>query len=219
MKRIVAFHGSHRTKGNSAHLLHEFIEGGRQHSAHIEVIRPHELNLDYCTGCLRCNILKRCSISGDDWADLSKKILESDVLVFATPVYFHHLPAPLKMVIDRFRSFHHVQITETGLTHTPWQEWKKDFVLILTMGTPDPVDAKPIIELFEFMTKLLGPGNRLHVITATRLAMPNQVIKNKDELSTLYQKLQLPEKLVEPDHLRNRELLTQCRDLGIRLSE
>ena len=123
------------------------------------------------------------------------------------------------MVIDRFRSFHHVQITEEGLIHTPWQEWKKDFVLILTMGTPDPVDAKPIIELFQFMTELLGSDNKLHVITATRLAVVKQVVKTEDELSALYEKLLLPVNLVTPDHLHNRELLNRCRELGKKLSK
>jgi hypothetical protein len=73
--------------------------------------------------------------------------------------------------LDRFRPFNHVQITETGLEHTPWQEWKKDFVLLLTMGSPDPSDAKPVIDLFDFVKSILGHGNKLHVITATRVAV------------------------------------------------
>ncbi len=218
MKKIIAFNGSPRPAGNTSHLLQQFIEGAQAHSSEIDLIRCQDLNLKYCQGCLRCNVLRRCSISEDDWARVSAKILESDVLVFAAPVYFHHLPAPMKKLIDRFRSFHHVQITETGLKHTSWIEWKKDFVLILTMGSPDPVDAKPIIELFEFMTTLLGSGNRLHVITATRLAVVKQVIKSEEELQTLYQKMKLPGDLVREDHLRNRKVMAACRELGDNLS-
>ena len=207
MKKILAFNGSPRPHGNTAHLLEQFIKGANRNEVNPEVIHPEKLNLAYCSGCLRCNLLGRCSISGDDWEALSAKILDADVLVFATPVYFHHLPAPLKMIIDRFRSFNHVRITETGLNHTPWQVWKKEFVLILTMGSSNPADADPIIDLFKFMTSILGPENRLHVMTATRLAVIKQVIKSEQELVELYKKLELPVHLAETDFRRNKEIL------------
>lgn len=218
MKKILAFNGSPRPAGNTSLLLQRFLEGAGEHTSHTEAVNCQQLNLEYCHGCLRCNVLQRCSISGDDWKDLSEKILESDVLVFASPVYFHHLPAPLKKVIDRFRSFNHVQITEKGLVHTPWQVWKKDFVLILTMGSPDPVDAEPIVDLFRFITSVLGPENRLHIITANRLAVVKQVIKSEDELAALYLKLKLPAHLVRADYEKNRTLLEECRKLGADLS-
>ena len=219
MKKILAFNGSPRPTGNTSHLLEQFVQGARQNSVEPEIIHPQKLNLDFCTGCLRCNILRRCSIIGDDWSELSSKILDADVLVFAAPVYFHHVPAPMKMMMDRFRSFINVQITEAGLNHTPWQEWNKDFVLILSLGSSDSSDAEPVIDLFRFMTSILGSGNRLHVITATRLAVVKQVVKTENELIDLYQKLKLPAKLASADFERNSELLKKCRKLGVDLSK
>jgi len=195
------------------------MEGAGENQAETEVLHPHRLDLKYCTGCLRCNLLKKCSVSGDDWSELSGKILDADVLVFAAPVYFHHVPAPVKTMLDRFRSFIHVQITETGLKHTPWHSWKKDFVLILSMGSSDAVDAEPVIELFRFMTSILGENNRLHVITATRLAVVKQVIKSEDELKELYGKMQLSPGLAPGDFHRNQELMEACRKLGAKLSK
>jgi multimeric flavodoxin WrbA len=218
MKKILAFNGSPRSSGNTGHLLKSFVEGAQINGIIPEVIKAHELNLKACNGCLRCNLLKRCSISGDDWEWLSGKILSADVLVFASPVYFHHLPSTLKVVLDRFRSFSHVQITESGLKHTPYKEWKKEFVLILSQGSPDPADAQPIIDLFRYICQIMGPANKLHVITGTRLAMVNQVVKTKEELGNLYRKLDLPENLVEGDYKKNRALLEECRELGIKLS-
>jgi putative NADPH-quinone reductase len=218
MKKILAFNGSPRPQGNTSFLLEQFMDGAGHHSQHLEVFRTHELNLEACQGCLRCNVLRRCSISGDDWEMISSRILESDVLVFASPIYFHHLPGPMKLLLDRFRSFHHVQITETGLTHTPWHEWKKDFVLLLCMGSPDDSDADPVIDLFRFVTSILGPGNRLHVIKATRLAVSRQVTKEQEELRRLYDKMNLPAHLVSQDYHRNQEILSACRKLGLELS-
>jgi len=219
MKKILAFNGSPRPAGNTTHLLRTFLSGTEENAGISDTCHSHALNLKDCTGCLRCNVLKRCSISGDDWSKLHTKILESDVLVFASPIYFHHLPASLKRVLDRFRSFAHVQITETGLIHTPYQPWNKDFVLILSMGSPDPSDAQPVIDLFTYVSKIMGPGNRLHAVTGTRLAMVNQVVKSEEELSDLYRKMELPENLAGEDFNRNRKLLDQCRALGRTLSD
>jgi putative NADPH-quinone reductase len=215
---ILAFNGSPRPEGNTSHLLESFLDGVRKEHVRGEVVHPHRLDLKYCTGCLRCNMLKRCSLSGDDWADVSGKILAADVLVFAAPVYFHHVPAPMKAMLDRFRSFIHVQITESGLIHTPWHAWNKDFVLILPMGSSDASDADPIIDLFRFMTSILGANNRLHVITATRLAVAKQVIKTEEELLELYEKMKLPNGLAALDFQRNQELIEACRELGQEIS-
>jgi NAD(P)H-dependent FMN reductase len=218
MKRILAFNGTPRPAGNTGHLLRAFSEGAGEHGASPEVILAHGLHLKACTGCLRCNVLQRCSLSGDDWDMLRDKILDSDVLVFASPIYFHHLPSTLKAVLDRFRSFANVQVTEKGLIHTPYREWHKEFVLILSQGSPDPSDSRPVIDLFRYICRIMGPANNLHVVTATGLSMVNQVTKTARELAEQYRKMKLPERLVAKDVRKNREMLDQCRELGRTLS-
>jgi len=218
MKQILAFNGSPRPSGNTSYLLQQFLEGAMKNNADVSEINPLELDIKYCQGCLRCNILKRCSLRDDDWEATAASILAADVLVFATPVYFHHLPAPLKTILDRFRSFVHVQMTETSLIHTPWHEWNKEFVLILTMGSSDQSDADPIIDLFRFITSIMGEKNRLHIITATRLGLVKQVVKSEAELLDIYKKLDLPDELAKDDATRNKNILAHCRELGIELS-
>jgi multimeric flavodoxin WrbA len=211
---IVAFNGSPRRKGNTSLLLNELIRGARETGSQVEEIIATEVNVKNCRGCLKCNLLKRCAIKGDDWRALSEKILNADALVFATPVYFHHLPGPLKNILDRFRSFMHVRITEDGLKHMPWHQWRKQFVLLLCQGSTDSSDAQPVIDLFTFITRALGEGNRLCSIVATRLAVVNQIKMTEEELKILYQKLQLPVHLAEKDYQRNQSLLKRCYEIG-----
>lgn len=219
MKKILAFNGSVRKSGNTSHLLKHFLKGAKECSELVEEVFAHEMNLEYCRGCLRCNLVGRCTIHGDDWNEISQKILDADILVFATPVYFHHVSAPLKKVIDRFRAFVQVQITESGLKHTPWHTWDKDFVLLLSMGSSDTIDAAPIIELFEFFKTVLGTKNRLHTLSATRLAVINQILKTEEDLSELYDKMEVPVHLAHEDFQKNHELLEQAYKLGRSLSE
>lgn len=219
MKKVLVISGSPRKNGNTASLINQFIEGVKTNTEHVEQINAHTIDLKYCTGCLRCNIIKRCSISNDEWPDLSQKIIEADVLVFGSPVYFHHVSAQMKKIIDRFRSFVHVQITKDGLIHTPHQIWKKDFVLLLPLGSSSDEDAQPIIDLFNYLIQMLGDSNKLHVLTGIRLAVTQHVNKTAKELQALYPKMKLPVELAEIDAETNSKLLQKCFDLGKKLSE
>lgn len=219
MKKVLILDGSMRKQGNTSFLVDQFIKGANQNTDQIEHVLAKDLHIEYCTGCLRCNLIKRCSISNDDWNDLQQKIQDSDVIVFASPIYFHYLTAPLKKLIDRFRSLVHVQITEEGIKHTPRIEWGKNIVLLLSMGSSDDIDAQPVIDLFKYIKDVMGDQNNLYVLKATRLAVIKQIVKNEDELNELYPKLNLNPNLVKNDLLRNKEFLQQSYNLGKELSK
>ena len=87
------------------------------------------------------------------------------------------------------------------------------------MGASDATDAKPVIDLFDFIKSILGPENKLHIIIATRLAVVNQILKSKDELKELYKKLKLPEHLASTDHKHNQAVLNNCYQLGQKLTK
>ncbi len=218
MKKIIAFNGSPRRRGNTSHLLQQFITGANEAGAQTEEFIADELQLDHCSGCLRCNMLKRCANKHDQWPQLAEKILEADTLVMASPVYFHHVSAPLKKIIDRFRCFMKVTITDTGLIHTPWHQWKKNWVLLLSLGSPSTKDSDPIVDLFRFMLEVMGPQeNKLHTLIGPRLAVLNQITMDQQQLETLYQKLNIPSQLAPQDLTRNQSLLQEAYQLGKKL--
>lgn len=86
--------------------------------------------------------------------------------------------------------------------------------MLLCMGSSDAYDTDPVIDLFKFVTFILGPENKFHIIKATRLAVVKQVIKTESELQELYQKNKLPVDLARDSFLRNRKLLEECQSLG-----
>ena len=168
-------------------------------------------------GCLRCNLIKRCSLRGDDWEELSRKILESEIIAISSPVYFFNFPSELKKIIDRFRSFINVRITGNGLIHTPWVEWSKKFVLFLSMGSPDPKEGNNIVNTMKFIVRELGDKNEIFVFNGTRLAVSGQIEYPLERLKDLYKKLAIPIKFAEPDFEKNTKLLKGIYDLGIKI--
>lgn len=100
---ILVLQGSPNTNGSTALLVREFAQGAREAGHTVEVVEVAALNIAPCTGCVACGYEGPC-VQADDYDDLRQKILGSDMLVFATPLYYYGMTAQLKAVIDRFCS-------------------------------------------------------------------------------------------------------------------
>ncbi|HAK44663.1 MAG TPA: hypothetical protein DCO79_01910 [Spirochaeta sp.] len=204
--KIIAFDGSPRKNSNSAMMLKAFIKK-LEEGDEIKYYKTDDLDLQPCRGCVMCNALKSCIIRKDYWQVLSKEILEADVLAFSSPIYFHHTTSSMKKLIDRFRSFINVQITEDGIIHRPHENWSKKFFLFTAHGSSSTEDAQPLVDLFNFIIESLGDGNELKYINAVRLAASGQIRFNEERLKQIYGKLGLPENLASEDLKKNEEWL------------
>lgn len=216
---MTAFDGSPRKNGNSRALMNAFIDGAAEKGCEVEIFKTDELDLKPCRGCLMCNTLKHCAIRNDCWAELSRKILDSDILVFSSPIFFHHTTASMKRLLDRFRSFIHVQITADGLIHTPHEIWNKKIILLTAHGSSLPDDAMPLVELFRFMAGTMGEDNEFKYLNTLRLAVSGQIEFDLSRLEALYEKLKIPVELAVEDVKRNRGWLEEARGMGRRAAE
>ena len=101
MKKVLIVSGSPRKEGNSDILCNQFMKGALDAGNEVEKIRVAEKKIAPCTGCYFCkNNGGRCAFN-DDMGDILQKIIDCNVLVLATPVYFYSVCAQLKAVIDR----------------------------------------------------------------------------------------------------------------------
>ena len=101
MKKVLILSGSPRKGGNSDILCDEFAKGAKKAGHQVEKIQVAEKKIAPCTGCYFCrNNGGRCALN-DDMAEILQKIIDCDVLVLSSPVYFYSICAQLKAVIDR----------------------------------------------------------------------------------------------------------------------
>lgn len=117
-KKILILSGSPRKNGNSDYLCDRFFEGAVEAGHDVEKIFINDKKIAYCRACYACQKLGKCIIK-DDMEEILNKIIDADVLVFASPVYFYSINAQIKTVLDR--------------TVARWTEIKdKEFFYILT---------------------------------------------------------------------------------------
>lgn len=104
MKKVLGVVGSPRRNGNTHILVSRILEGAREEGAITDILFLNDLNIQECDGCHVCWKSKQCS-KNDDMNNIYPKIIESDVIIFGTPVYWYGPTALMKGFIDRLVYF------------------------------------------------------------------------------------------------------------------
>ena len=102
--KILVLTGSPHKHGSSNLLVKHFVRGAREAGHTVSVFDAAHANIHPCLGCDACGMSGPCC-QKDDMAVIRDAILNSDMVVFATPLYYFGMSAQLKTVIDRFYSF------------------------------------------------------------------------------------------------------------------
>jgi len=99
-KNIVVISGSPRKGGNSDVLCDSFIKGAQEAGNTVEKVTVSEKTIGFCQGCYKCSTIGAC-FQSDDMGEILEKLVASDVIVLATPVYFYSMDGQMKTLIDR----------------------------------------------------------------------------------------------------------------------
>ncbi len=103
-KKILIISSSPRRGGNSDTLCDQFMRGAADAGHSVQKVFLRDKKVNYCLGCGLCTTGKPCP-QKDDAAGIIAAMLEADVIVMGTPVYFYSMSAQLKTLIDRFCAF------------------------------------------------------------------------------------------------------------------
>lgn len=102
--KILVLEGSPNKKG-STHLLADCFRQGAQEAGHtVQMLDIAHADIHPCTGCVHCGYQGPC-VQKDDMETIRAAILDADMLVFATPLYYYGMSAQLKTLVDRFCAF------------------------------------------------------------------------------------------------------------------
>ena len=120
--KILLLFGSPNLNGSSRILADNFIQGAKEAGHSVSMLDIAHANIHPCTGCLHCGYEGPC-IQKDDMKQIRKQILDTDMIVFVSPLYYYGFSAQLKILIDRFCSFNtsiHQKRLKSALLSVAW---------------------------------------------------------------------------------------------------
>lgn len=94
-----------RSSSNSDMLAEVFADGAKAAGHHTEIISLKDKNIAFCKGCLACQKTGSCVIK-DDAVQITEKMKNADVIVWATPIYYYEMSGQMKTMIDRANSLY-----------------------------------------------------------------------------------------------------------------
>jgi len=98
--KILGLSCSPRRQGNTETLVSEALIGARHEGAETELFSVSGREIKPCDGCNACYTTGECHIK-DDMQDVYQKLLESDGIIFGTPIYLYSMTAQAKALLDR----------------------------------------------------------------------------------------------------------------------
>lgn len=129
--KVLAISASPREGGNSELLCDQFLKGAERAGHDTEKISLGSMRLLACVGCETCSDSGRC-VQQDGMDSVLKKLVDAQVIVLASPVYFYSMNAQMKIFIDRCLP-RYKEIRD------------KDFYIMLTAADQNPKALEPAL--------------------------------------------------------------------------
>lgn len=135
MKKVLILAGSPRIHGNSDKLCDAFMKGAQEAGHDVKKIHITQKHIHYCIGCGMCQKNGGTCVQRDDMEQILTEMIESDVIVMATPVYFYNMSAQMKTLIDRTCP----RYTELG---------NKDYYILMSAAEKERASMQHVVESF-----------------------------------------------------------------------
>ena len=173
-----------KNKSNTLLLLKEAFSAIEKKGYQTELVHLCDLRIEFCRHCETCHkIIMDCPIK-DDANRLIRKILESDGIIFASPVYIDHITGYLKTFFDRSTHFIHclrllgkytaAVATSGGGPHEVVLDYLKHFSIICGARYVGGVSTNvPVPE--EIKRKAGNLGETLFEAIKSKKAFPDQM--------------------------------------------
>ena len=101
-KRILILNGSPRKNGNTSRLVKEFERGAVAAGNTSTEFFLESLEINGCKGCFGGHSSRACPcVQNDSMSEIYPVAKASDVVVFASPLYYWNVSGQLKKTIDR----------------------------------------------------------------------------------------------------------------------
>ena len=99
---ILVLNGSPRPNGNTAAMVAAFVEGAGENGHNITVVPVCQKKIAGCLACEYCHTKGegKC-VQKDDMQEVYSVLTEAEMIVLASPIYYHSVTGQLQCAINR----------------------------------------------------------------------------------------------------------------------
>lgn len=174
--RVTAINGSPRKTWNTAQLLREALKGAEAAGAETALIHLYDLAYKGCVSCFGCKrkgaIPCHCYLK-DDLSPVLETVLQSDVLLLGSPIYFGNITGEMRSFLERL-SF--ITMSYDDYTAQIFQgHIDSAFFFTMNVGEDDKPRYEPMME--ETVSLLRRLGGRVEKYTAVNTLQFNDYSK------------------------------------------
>ena len=100
---ILVLNGSPRPRGDTAKMVAAFRAAAEEAGHRVTVMEVCRMDIRGCLACEYCHGKgSGACVQKDDMQQIYEKLADTEMLVLASPIYYHNISGQLKCVIDRF---------------------------------------------------------------------------------------------------------------------
>jgi multimeric flavodoxin WrbA len=101
--KVVAFNGSARKDGNTAHLIRHVFTELEKEGIGTELVQLSGKKIKGCIACFKCweNKDRQCAVRNDFLNECLDRMVAADGIILGSPTYFANVSTELKALIDR----------------------------------------------------------------------------------------------------------------------
>ena len=153
--KVIGINSSPRKKANTQTLVEAVLAGAAKNGAETRMVNLREMKINGCLGCEGCKKHQGKCVQKDDLTPLLQDLAEYDAIVLGTPVYWFHVSAQFKMLVDRLYSFMQHTDPETGEAVMRFEfPAGKKFILVVSRGDNEPAEMLP--QLYDHLNEWLN---------------------------------------------------------------
>ena len=156
--KILALNSSPRIKGQSKTelMLSHLVGGMEKAGALVEVVPLRTKTIKNCIGCYTCwtKTPGRCIHRDDMTSELFPKFIESDLAVYATPLYHFTMNAAMKAFVERtLPALEPTLVRKGDITYHPLRGKHPGIVVLAVAGFPEISVFDQLSNYVNFMYK------------------------------------------------------------------
>ena len=143
--KVIGINASPRKRANTQTLVEAVLEGAAGNGAETRLVNLRQLTINGCLGCEGCKKHPGKCAQKDDLTPLLQDMTSYDAIVMGTPVYWFHVSAQFKMLVDRLYCFFEFgENPDTGeqIINSAFPGGK-NLLFIISRGDPEPPKLFP----------------------------------------------------------------------------